>query len=137
MVKPVVTDIFLLNQKALPAGKDDLPVAVDLMDTLRANADRCVGMAANMIGVNKRVIAVDAEGSPLLMLNPVIVKKSKQTYEAEEGCLSHTGVKKTTRHQSITVEFFDMRFRKRRQTYSGFTAQIIQHEIDHCDGILI
>lgn len=137
MVRPIVTDIFLLNQKAAPAGKDDLPVAVDLMDTLQANADRCVGMAANMIGVNKRVIAVDVEGSPLLMLNPVIVKKSKETYETEEGCLSHTGVKKTTRHQSITVEFSDMRFQKRRQTYSGFTAQIIQHEIDHCDGILI
>lgn len=137
MVRPIVTDIFLLNQKAAPAGKDDLPVAVDLMDTLRANADRCVGMAANMIGVNKRVIAVDVEGSPLLMLNPVIVKKSKETYETEEGCLSHTGVTKTMRHQSITVEFSDMRFQKRRQTYSGFTAQIIQHEIDHCDGILI
>lgn len=137
MVKPVVTDIFLLNQKAAPAAKDDFPIAIDLMDTLRANAHRCVGMAANMIGVNKRIIVVDMEGSATPMLNPVIVKKSQETYETEEGCLSHTGVKKTTRHQSITVEFFDMGFHKRRQAYSGFTAQIIQHEIDHCDGILI
>jgi len=137
MIKRIVTDIFLLNQKALPATKEDFPVVKDLIDTLNANADRCVGMAANMIGVNKRIIVVSMGGITVPMLNPVIVQKSKETYEAEESCLSHTGIKKTVRHQSVDVEFFDMRFQKHRQTYSGFTAQIIQHEIDHCQGILI
>lgn len=137
MVRPIVTDIFSLNRKALPATRDDLDTARDLMDTLRANADRCVGMAANMIGVNKRIIVVSLGGFPLVMLNPVLTKTSAETYEAEEGCLSLSGVRKTTRHASIEVSYQDMAFQSHRQSFSGFTAQIIQHEVDHCEGILI
>lgn len=137
MVRPINTDIFILNQKSLPAGKEDLPAAMDLLDTLRANSERCVGMAANMIGVNRRIIAVDMGAAAVLMLNPVIVRKYGDTYEAEEGCLSHTGTKWTLRSQNVEVQFQDMNFKSHRQTFSGFTAQIIQHEIDHCDGILI
>ena len=137
MVKPIVTDIFSLNRKALPATKEDLDTARDLMDTLLANHDRCVGMAANMIGVNKRIIVISLGGFPLIMLNPVITKRSKETYEAEEGCLSLSGVRNTLRHETIEVSYQDMSFRTHNQTYSGFTAQIIQHEVDHCEGILI
>ena len=137
MVRPIVTDIFSLNRKALPAGREDLDTARDLMDTLRANADRCVGMAANMIGVNKRIIVVSLNGFPLVMINPVITKKSKETYETEEGCLSLKGVRKTMRHETIEVTYQDMALQQRRQSFSGFTAQIIQHEVDHCEGILI
>lgn len=137
MVKPIVTDIFSLNRKAAPAGREDLAAAQDLLDTLTANLDRCVGMAANMIGVNKRIIAIRLGGIPVAMLNPVIVKRSPETYEAEEGCLSLSGMRKTIRHQSIEVAYQDMAFQSHRQVYSGFTAQIIQHEVDHCEGILI
>lgn len=137
MVKPIVTDIFFLNRKAAPAGREDLETARDLLDTLTANLDRCVGMAANMIGVNKRIIAVSLGGVPVVMLNPVIVQRSPETYDTEEGCLSLSGARKTTRHQSIEVTYQDMAFRPHRQTYSGFTAQIIQHEVDHCEGVLI
>ena len=137
MVRPIVTDVFSLNRKALPATREDLSVAQDLMDTLQANADRCVGMAANMIGVNKRIIVVAFGPFPVAMLNPRIVGHSQETYEAEEGCLSLPGQRTTTRYQSIDVEFQDMSLRRQKQTYTGFTAQIIQHEIDHCEGILI
>jgi len=137
MIRPIVTDIFSLNRKALPATKEDLGTARDLMDTLLANHDRCVGMAANMIGVNKRIIVISLGGFPLVMLNPVIIKRSKETYEAEEGCLSLAGVRNTLRHETIEVSYQDMAFQTHRQTYSGFTAQIIQHEVDHCEGILI
>ena len=137
MIRPIVTDIFQLNRKAQPATRADLPVARDLLDTLRANSDRCVGMAANMIGVNKRIIVVDLGLFPMAMLNPVITKRSPETYDTEEGCLSLPGQRPVTRHQSIEVEFQDMDLKKQRQTYSGFVAQIIQHEIDHCEGILI
>ena len=136
MVRTINTDIFTLNQKSLPAGKEDLPAAMDLLDTLRANSERCVGMAANMIGVNKRIIAVNMGFINVAMLNPVIVKKSG-AYETEEGCLSLDGVRKTTRYENIEVEFQDISFHKQHQKYSGWTAQIIQHEIDHCDGIII
>lgn len=137
MVRPIVTDVFSLNRKAQPATKEDLSVAQDLLDTLQANADRCVGMAANMIGVNKRIIVVAFGPFPVAMLNPVIVSHSKESYQAEEGCLSLPGQRTTTRYASIEVEFQDMNLRRQKQTYSGFTAQIIQHEIDHCEGILI
>ncbi|MDO4315857.1 MAG: peptide deformylase [Oscillospiraceae bacterium] len=137
MVRPVVTDIFSLNRKAAPAGREDLETARDLLDTLAASLDRCVGMAANMIGVNKRIIAISFGGIPVVMLNPVIVKRSPETYETEEGCLSLSGVRKTVRHRSIEVTYQDMMFRPHRETYSGFAAQIIQHEVDHCEGILI
>lgn len=137
MIRTIVTDVLRLNQKALPATREDLPVVADLLDTLRANSDRCVGMAANMIGVNRRIIAVDLGGVAVPMLNPVLVKRSPETYEAEEGCLSHHGTRKAVRHRSIEVEFCDPGFRIHRQSFSGFAAQIIQHELDHCDGILI
>jgi len=137
MVRPIVTDIFSLNRKAAPAGREDLATAQDLIDTLQANSDRCVGMAANMIGVNKRIIVVSLGGIPVVMLNPVILWKSPETYEAEEGCLSLQGIRTVRRHQSIEVSYQDMMLRTHRQTYSGFLAQIIQHEVDHCEGILI
>lgn len=137
MVRPIITDIFSLNRKAVPAGLEDLATARDLLDTLSANLDRCVGMAANMIGVNKRIIAVSLGGIPVVMLNPVIVKRSPETYETEEGCLSLSGMRKTIRYQCIEVTYQDMAFQSHRQTYSGFTAQVIQHEVDHCEGILI
>ena len=129
-------DIFFLRQKAQPATKEDKQIVQDLLDTLKANEAGCVGMAANMIGVNKRIIAVNMGFINVAMLNPVIVKKSG-AYETEEGCLSLDGVRKTTRYENIEVEVQDISFHKQRQKYSGWTAQIIQHEIDHCDGIII
>jgi len=137
MIRPIVTDIFSLNRKAIPATKEDLPVARDLIDTLQANHDRCVGMAANMIGFNKRIIVISLGGFPLVMLNPVITSHSKESYEAEEGCLSLPGERKTLRYETIDVSYQDMDLQMHRQTFSGFTAQIIQHEVDHCEGILI
>lgn len=136
MVKKIIKDIFIFR-KAEPATKDDLQVAIDLADTLQANAGICVGMAANMIGANKRIIAFYVGYTITTMINPVIIKKSKETYEAEEGCLSLPGTRYTKRHQEIEVEYLDMNFKKHRQIYSGFPAQIIQHEIDHCNGIII
>lgn len=137
MVRPIVTDVFSLNRKAEPATEQDLSIVQDLIDTLEANAEGCVGLAANMIGFNKRIIVVDDNDTILPMLNPVIVKHSKEHYEAEEGCLSHSGTKKTLRYNSVYVEYLTPDFKPRRKTFSGFTAQIIQHEIDHCEGILI
>ena len=122
MVKPIVKDIFILSRKAEPATRQDLAVGQDLTDTLRANADRCVGMAANMIGINKRVIVVAVGFGSMVMYNPVITKK-ELPYEAEEGCLSLSGTRKTTRWQTIEVEYFDSAWKKRRQKYSGQTAQ--------------
>ena len=136
MVRPIMRDIFFLRQKAQPATKEDKQIVQDLLDTLKANEAGCVGMAANMIGVNKRIIAVNMGFINVAMLNPVIVKKSR-AYETEEGCRSLDGVRKTTRYENIEVEFQDISFHKQRQKYSGWTAQIIQHEIDHCDGIII
>ena len=136
MVKPIVRDVFFLSQKSEPATKADLSVGYDLMDTLRANRERCVGMAANMIGVSKRIIAFDNEGSYMVMFNPEIVKCSDR-YEAEEGCLSLTGTRKTKRWKSIKVQYQNEQFQTRFKTFTGWTAQIIQHEIDHCNGIII
>ena len=136
MIKPIVKDVFFLGQKSEIATKQDLPVGQDLMDTLRANQDHCVGMAANMIGVKKRIIIVNMGIINVVMYNPVIVKKDTP-YETEEGCLSLTGVRKTTRYQNIEVEYFDSSWKKHRQSYSGWTAQIIQHECDHLAGIII
>lgn len=136
MVKTIVRDIFFLNQKSEKATEADLQVAIDLLDTLKANEAGCVGLAANMIGVKKCVIAVNMGFMNMAMFNPEIVSKS-QPYEAEEGCLSLDGVRKTTRYQEIEVEFQDMNFKKQRQKYTGWTAEIIQHEIDHCNGIII
>ena len=136
MIKPIVRDIFFLGQKSAEATKQDLPTGQDRQDTLRANRDRCVGMAANMIGVKKRIIIVNAGFLDLVMYNPVILRKDTP-YETEEGCLSLDGVRKTTRYQIIEVEYLDSSWRKQRQQYSGWTAQIIQHEVDHLNGIII
>ena len=136
MIKPIVRDIFFLGQKSEIATMQDLSVGQDLQDTLKANQDRCVGMAANMIGVKKRIIIVNIGIINLVMYNPVIVRKDGP-FETEEGCLSLDGVRKTTRYQNIEVEYLDSSWKKQRQKYSGWTAQIIQHEVDHLDGIII
>jgi len=136
MIRPIVRDMFFLGQKSEPATKQDLSVGQDLQDTLRANQDRCVGMAANMIGVKKKIIIVNVGIMNVVMYNPVIVKK-ETPYETEEGCLSLDGTRKTTRYQNIEVEFLDAGWKKHRQKYSGWTAQIIQHECDHLAGIII
>ncbi|WP_249897660.1 peptide deformylase [Paenibacillus sp. PK3_47] len=126
----------ILSQKSAPATREDLQVLDDLLDTLRANADRCVGMAANMIGVNKRIIAFSIGPVNIGMINPVITKRTGP-YETEEGCLSLEGVRHTARYQSIEIEFLDRNFKQQKQVFTGFTAQIIQHEVDHCEGIII
>ena len=136
MVREICRDVLFLNRKAENATEADMQVALDLLDTLKANEAGCVGLAANMIGVNKRIIAVNMGIVNMIMFNPVIVKKSG-VYKTEEGCLSLTGVRETTRYQEIEVEYQDMQFKKQRQSYSGWIAQIIQHEVDHCEGIII
>lgn len=136
MIKPIVRDIFFLGQKAERAVKVDIAVGRDLLDTLQANRERCVGMAANMIGVRKAVIVVHMGAADVVMFNPVVLKK-EGPYEAEEGCLSLDGVRKTTRYEYIEVEFYDMSWKKRRQKLRGLPAQICQHELDHLEGILI
>ena len=136
MVKSIMKDVDFLAQRAELATPEDRSVAEDLLDTLKANAAGCVGMAANMIGVNKRIIAFDHEGTYQVMYNPEIVKKSKP-YTTEEGCLSLTGRRNTKRYQSIKVQYQNEDFQLRLKTYTGWSAQIIQHEIDHCDGIII
>ena len=136
MIKPIVKDPIFLAQKSAPATVMDLPVARDLRDTLLAHRDGCVGMAANMIGTAKRIIIFDDNGTATVMFNPEIVKKSGP-YEAEEGCLSLSGTRKTTRYRSIKVQYQNERFETRMKTYTGWAAQIIQHEIDHCCGVLI
>ena len=137
MVRPIITDTLFLRQKSTPATAADRSVAQDLLDTLQANADRCVGMAANMIGVNKRIIVVAIGPISVAMLNPAIAKRSGTAYEAQEGCLSLSGTRPAKRYPRITVSYEDMQGRKQRQEFSGFTAQIIQHEMDHLEGILI
>lgn len=136
MIKPIVKDIFFLGQKSDIATKQDLSVGQDLQDTLTANRDRCVGMAANMIGIRKRIIIVNMGFLNVVMYNPVIVKKDTP-YETEEGCLSLEGVRKTIRYQNIEVEYLDGSWKKHRQAYSGWIAQIIQHEVDHLEGRII
>ena len=136
MIQPIMRDIAFLKQKSLPATQADRQVALDLLDTLKAHESECVGMAANMIGVRKRIIAFDNEGSYMVMFNPEIVKKSG-AYEAEEGCLSLTGTRKTRRWQSIKVQYQNEKMQIRLKTFTGWTAQIIQHEIDHCNGVII
>ena len=136
MVREICKDEAFLAQKAEPATADDLGVAQDLLDTLVAHKDGCVGMAANMIGVNKRIIAFDNEGKFEVMLNPEIIKQSG-AYEAEEGCLSLTGTRRTKRFQTIKVQWQNEKFQTRLKTFTGWTAEIIQHEIDHCEGIII
>lgn len=136
MIREICRDETFLAQKAAPATADDLATAQDLLDTLTAHKDGCVGMAANMIGVCKHIIAFDNEGTYMVMFNPVIIRQSGP-YEAQEGCLSLTGVRKTKRFQTIKVQWQNEKFQTRLKTFTGWTAEIIQHEIDHCEGILI
>ncbi|MBU3089918.1 peptide deformylase [Clostridium gasigenes] len=136
MIKPVMKDIVFLGQKSEPATKEDISVIDDLVDTLRSNLEHCVGMAANMIGVKKRIIVFCVGDMIVPMVNPVILKKEK-SYETEESCLSLIGFRKTMRYETIEVEYFDRNFKKNKETFTGFTAQIIQHEVDHCNGIII
>lgn len=136
MVQEICRDIVLLARKAEPAGLEDLPIAADLLDTLKAHEEECVGMAANMIGINKRIIAFDDNGTHRVMLNPEILKRSGP-YEAEEGCLSLTGTRPARRWNSIKVQYQNEQLQTRMKTFTGWTAQIIQHEIDHCEGIII
>ena len=137
MVRELVHDPILLARKSAPATRDDLQTAQDLLDTLLAHREDCVGMAANMIGICKRIIVFDNEGTPMLMFNPQIIKSSGE-YETEEGCLSLLGdPRKTKRYQKIKVQYQTQEFQVRLKTFEGWTAQIIQHEIDHCNGILI
>ena len=136
MIRPIVHDPLFLARPSVPATEADLPVANDLIDTLRANLDRCVGMAANMIGERKRIIAMARGPMVVVMLNPKILSKSGE-YESEEGCLSLEGVRKTTRYRSIRLSWQDMQMKEHIGTLDGFQAQIVQHELDHCNGILI
>ena len=136
MVREICRDEAFLAQKAEIATPADLPVADDLLETLIDHKDGCVGMAANMIRVNKRIIAFDNDGEYMVMFNPEIVKKSG-LYETEEGCLSLDGTRKTKRWKSVKVRYQNRDFQVRFKTFAGFPAQIIQHEIDHCEGIII
>ena len=137
MVRELMHDPVFLAQKSAPATAEDLEVAQDLLDTLAFHKDRCVGMAANMIGVAKRIIVFDNDGSYMTMLNPVILKACDQ-YETEEGCLSLLGgPRKTKRYQKIKVQYQNLQMQTRLKTFTGWTAQIIQHEVDHCNGVLI
>ena len=137
MVRPIVKDRFLLSQKSAPAGKEDLQTAQDLVETIAAHSEECVGMAANMIGVLKRIIVFQDFNRYIVMLNPVLKWHSPETYDTNEGCLCHEGARDVTRYEEIEVEFLDLRMRKCRVRYSGVTAEIIQHELDHLEGILI
>ena len=136
MVREVVRDPMFLQRKSVEANMADMPIAVDLLDTLKANFEGCVGMAANMIGVSKRIIAISDNGKYILMFNPEIVKAYGE-YETEEGCLSLDGERKTKRYKTVTVKYANDKFKTVTRTFTNFTAQIIQHEIDHCNGILI
>ncbi len=136
MVRNIVRDVLFLAQKSTPAGKEDAEVIKDLRDTLAANRESCVGMAANMIGVSKRIIIFSTELGDIVMINPQIVSKNA-SYDTEEGCLSLVGVRKVKRFKNISVRYLDESFTARKGNFSGFTAQIIQHECDHLDGIII
>ncbi len=137
MVREIVRDEYFLSLKSDEAVREDMDIAEDLLDTLDAHAHHCVGLAANMIGRRKRIIAIRIGKQDLAMINPEIVKKSPRKYKVKEGCLSLSGERDTERYDWIEVKYRDMDFRKQRQKFSGFPAQIIQHELDHCDGILI
>lgn len=136
MIKEINRDIFILSQKSIPATENDRQTGEDLLETLIANSERCVGMAANMIGVLKNIIAINDNCNYIVMYNPEILKADKE-YETEEGCLSLDGVRKTKRYRKIKVRYLDKDFKIKIKTYDGFTAQIIQHEVDHLNGIII
>ena len=136
MIQPIMKDPIFLGGKSEPATQADLQIAQDLLDTLAAHREGCVGMAANMIGIRKRIIVFDNEGTDMVMFNPLILKR-EGLYDTEEGCLSLPGIRPTKRWNKIKVQYQNTAFQTRIKTFSGWTAQIIQHEIDHCDGILI
>ncbi|KRM37096.1 peptide deformylase [Limosilactobacillus pontis] len=136
MIKPIVTDTHQLQQPSRLASRADLPLATDLKDTLTAHRDACVGMAANMIGVHKRVIIAQLGPLPVVMFNPTLTSKA-QPYPVKEGCLSLTGQRPTTRYKRITVDFFNEHWQRQQLTLTDFAAEIVQHELDHCQGILI
>ena len=136
MIQPICKDVIFLGRPSRTATREDLPIGEDLLDTLRAHRQSCVGMAANMIGQAVRIIAVDQDGTQLLMFNPEILRRTGE-YEAEEGCLSLPGSRKTTRFRSIKVRYQNAAFQWRVKTFTGFTAQIIQHECDHLEGKII
>lgn len=136
MEKKVVTDILFLSQKSQPASQEDLPLATDLQDTLQANRETCVGLAANMIGVQKRAIIFNIGMIPMVMFNPIL-QSFEGPYKTEEGCLSLTGVRPTTRYEKITVAYQDIHWQEQTITLTGFPAQICQHELDHLEGIII
>lgn len=136
MIKETVKDISFLKQKSELATKEDMEVVNDLIDTLITNIEHCVGLAANMIGVRKRILVFSASGIIIPMINPVILKK-EGIYETEESCLSLVGSRKTIRYKTIEVQYLDKNFKENKQIFTGFTAQIIQHEIDHFEGIII
>lgn len=137
MIREIVKDTFFLSQKSEPATRQDQPVIQDLLDTVRANADRCVGMAANMIGERKTILVAQAGKDYLVMVNPKIVDHSRQCYETEESCLSLAGQRPVKRYSVIVVEYLDRKFKRKKQTFRDFEAQIIQHEMDHFEGIII
>lgn len=136
MVREIMRDTAFLAQKAENAVPEDKHIAEDLLDTLKFHKDGCVGMAANMIGENKRIIAVDDGGKYIVMYNPEIIKKA-DVFETVEGCLSLTGTRKTKRYKTVKIKYLNEDFQQRIKNFTGFTAQIIQHEIDHCEGIII
>ncbi|EQB85801.1 peptide deformylase [Clostridium punense] len=136
MIKPIIKDVLFLGQKSEDATKNDIVVIDDLIDTLRANLENCVGLAGNMIGVKKRILVFAVGNLIVPMINPVILNK-EGTYETEESCLSLIGLRKTKRYKKIEVEYFDRNFKKQKQVFTGFIAQIIQHEMDHFEGIII
>ena len=136
MIRPIVKDVMILSRKSLPATKQDIPIGKDLLDTLAANASACVGMAANMIGINKRIIVVNTGMLNIVMFNPVIESRSGR-YETQEGCLSLSGLRSAVRYQAISVSYMDINWKKQKLKLTGWPAQIVQHEIDHCDGIVI
>lgn len=137
MERAIIQDTEFLSQKSIQATKQDRHIVQDLLDTIEAHSEHCVGMAANMIGYLKRIIVVNIEGQYHMMINPEILKASGNLYEAEEGCLSLKGVRKVKRYERIKVTYLDENFKIKIKSFTGYSAQIIQHEIDHCDGILI
>ena len=137
MIKDIVRDEAVLSIKSEPATRADMQTVRDLLDTVEANSERCVGMAANMIGVHKTILVALIGDEYVAMINPVIVDRSKETYETEEGCLSLSGVRSVPRYKTIAVEYLDKKFKRRRGIFRDYEAEIIQHEIDHFSGIII
>lgn len=136
MIKPICKDVFFLSKKAKKASKSDIQVGYDLLDTLNAHKDKCIGMAANMIGVDKSIIVINMALVDVVMFNPKIISKSGE-YETNEGCLSLNGTRGCLRHQKIKVEYYDFEFKKHINEYSGIIAETIEHEIDHLNGVII